>query len=318
MDDKRAVVMIVDDSIANLRTAKNALGGALDVFTLPSAAKLFNLLKHHKPDLILLDVLMPEMDGFDTMKILKSHSDTSDIPVIFLTGKDDQKSEIEGLSIGAVDYISKPFLPQLLSKRVDLHLSVQRQRRNLEEQATKLRVQGDELKRFNENLQEIVEEKTASVLALQDAILGTVVDLVESRDDITGGHVWRTQKGLRALIDGLDRMGVYQEQMRQWNIALLLQSSQLHDVGKIAISDSILNKPGRLTAEEFEEMKKHVPLGVKIVERIEGETPNRDFLEYAKIFVATHHEKWDGSGYPNRIAGKNIPLIGRLMAVADV
>ncbi|MDR3280276.1 MAG: response regulator [Synergistaceae bacterium] len=318
MDIERLMVMIADDNIANLKVAKNSLSDLYDVFTIPSAVKMFDLLERNKPKLILLDIDMPGMDGFEAIKILKGKPETADIPVIFLTAKSDAESELEGLSLGAIDYISKPFMPQLLRKRVELHLTVELQRHMLEEQAQKLEEKSDELRHFNENLQRLVEEKTGKVLELQSAILKTVADLVESRDDITGGHIERTQHGLKVLIDGLDELGLYKEQIQEWDMDLMLQSSQLHDVGKIAIADSILNKPGRLTREEFEEMKRHTTLGVRIIERIEAETSEGEFLKYAKILAGTHHEKWDGSGYPDGLAGENIQLPGRLMAIADV
>jgi putative two-component system response regulator len=156
------------------------------------------------------------------------------------------------------------------------------------------------------------------VLELQSTILQTVADLVESRDDITGGHVQRTQEFLRILVDALVDLGLYREQVEEWDIDLLLQSSQLHDVGKISISDMILNKPGKLTQDEFDEIKKHAAFGVKIIEKMEHHSSESDFLKYAKIFAGTHHEKWDGSGYPVGLSGEDIPLQGRLMAIADV
>ena len=318
MDSDRTMIMIVDDNIASLKIAKNALTEFYEVFTVPSAAKMFDLLERNKPKLILLDIDMPEMDGYEAIKLLKANAATSGIPVIFLTGMDSPESELEGLSFGAVDYISKPFMPRLLQKRIELHLTVEFQRLRLEEQAKKLEAQREELRHFNENLQKMVAEKTDKVLKLQSAMLKTVADLVENRDHNTGGHVARTQHGLKTLINGLENLGFYRDQLEEWDIELMLQSSQLHDVGKIAISDAILNKPARLTEEEFGEMKKHTALGVKIIERIEAEASDGDFLKYAKIFAGTHQEKWDGSGYPNGLAGEDIPLPGRLMAIADV
>jgi putative two-component system response regulator len=164
----------------------------------------------------------------------------------------------------------------------------------------------------------MVDEKTKTVLELQDAILKTVADLVESRDDITGGHIERTRRGVGLLVEAMRNHPLFGAEVSAWDIKLLLQSSQLHDVGKIAISDHILRKPGRLDNEEFEEMKKHAAFGVQIIERIEASTSASDFLKYAKIFAGTHHEKWDGSGYPNGLAGEVIPLQGRIMALADV
>jgi len=314
----RAAVMVVDDSLANLRVAKLALMQSYDVFTVPSAAKMFDVLGRSAPRLILLDVDMPGVDGFEAMRALKSGPATRDIPVIFLTAKADPESEMEGLALGATDYISKPFVPQLLLKRVELHLTVESQRRRLEEQAAELGASVMEIQRFNENLQRLVEEKTRDVLKLQNAILRGMADIVEGRDDATGGHIARTQRFLAELIGGLDAMGLYREDMQGWDMDLVIESSQLHDVGKIAVPDSILKKPGPLAKGEFEEMKKHVEHGVGIIERIESEVPGSDFLRYAKVFAKTHHEKWDGSGYPDGLAGGAIPLAGRLMAVADV
>jgi putative two-component system response regulator len=318
MNTEQAMIVIVDDNIANLRLAKNALEGICEVFTLPSAEKMFDLLKRNKPNLILLDIEMPIMDGYAAIKILKQDTATRDIPVVFLTGRGDEESELEGLSLGAVDYISKPFMPQLLCKRVELHLTMEAQKHKLEDQTKMLEEKRLELQNFNNNLQKMVEEKTEKVLELQNAILKTVADLVESRDDATGGHVERTQYGLQVLINAMQELGLYRDQMQNWDLNLMLQSSQLHDVGKISISDSILNKPGKLTPEEFEEIKTHTTLGIKIIERIEASTSENDFLMYAKIFAGTHQEKWDGSGYPLGLIGENIPLPGRLMAIADV
>ncbi|MDR2788007.1 MAG: response regulator [Candidatus Accumulibacter sp.] len=317
-DKKYSTVMIVDDNVVNLKVAKNALSEFYDVFTVPSAVKMFNLLERNKPELILLDIDMPEMDGHEAIRILKDNPDTSDIPVIFLTGMSSPEDELEGLSLGAIDYISKPFMPQLLRKRVDLHITVEMQKRLLGDQKKTLEAQRTELEYFNENLQKMVDEKTGRVLELQSAILKTVADLVESRDNTTGGHIARTQRTLKVLIEGMDTLDIYKDQMHEFDIGLLLESCQLHDVGKIAISDSILNKTARLTPEEFEEMKKHAVLGVQIIERIASGTSDSDFLKYAKIFAGTHHEKWDGTGYPNGTAGEDIPLPGRLMAIVDV
>jgi putative two-component system response regulator len=318
MESERATVMVVDDNLANLMVAKLALTHCYDVFTVPSAAKMFDMLGRNRPDLILLDIEMPETDGMEALSTLKANPDTANIPVIFLTAKGDPESELRGLALGALDYISKPFMPQLLFKRVDLHLTLESQRLRLEEQAKKLEASVEKIQNFNENLQQMVESKTHEILKLQNAILHGVADMVESRDDATGGHIERTQSYLMELINGLSKLGLYQEDMIGWDIELMLESSQLHDVGKIAISDSILKKPGRLTRQEFMEMKKHVEFGVKIIERIESEVSGTDFLRYAKIFAAYHHEKWDGNGYPNGLVGKDIPLPGRLMALADV
>ena len=175
-----------------------------------------------------------------------------------------------------------------------------------------------ELKYFNENLQKMVEEKTESILEMQNALLKTMAELVECRDDITGGHIERTQRGIKILLEEIKNKSVYLEETKGWDVKLLLQSSQLHDVGKISISDNILKKPGKLTDEEFNEMKKHAGFGEEIIKKIETLTKESEFLNYAKIFAASHHEKWDGSGYPRGLKKSSIPLLGRIMAIADV
>jgi putative two-component system response regulator len=304
MQQDRKKIVLVDDNPVNLKLARNTLMGAYDVFTVPSAAKLFQLLEKTLPDLILLDVMMPEMNGYDAIKILKANSRTADIPVLFLTSKSDTSSELEGFNLGAMDYVSKPFSPQLLLKRVDVHMLVESQKKDL--------------KHINENLQQIVDEKTEAVLELQNAVLKTMSNLVESRDDVTGGHVERTERYLGLLVEEMLKMGIYRNILETWDIKLYLQSAQLHDVGKIAIRDNILMKAGPLTKEEFEEMKKHTTFGEKVIEKIQQSARESMFLTHAKIMAGTHHEKWDGTGYPRGIAGSNIPLQGRLMALVDV
>ncbi|MDR0730598.1 MAG: response regulator [Treponema sp.] len=304
MQNEKKKVVLVDDNPVNLKLARNTLMERYNVFTVPSAEKLFRFLEQTLPDLILLDVIMPEINGYEAIGILKSKPRTAGIPVIFLTSKTDTVSELEGFSLGAVDYISKPFSPQLLLKRVEVHLLLQSQKA--------------ELKNLNENLQHLVEEKTGEVLELQNAVLITMANLVEYRDDITGGHVERTERFLHILVEEMLAQGVYKDILDTWDIDLFLQSSKLHDVGKRGIKDSILLKPGPLTREEFDEMKKHTVFGETIIEKIQQNARESIFLTHAKIMAGTHHEKWDGTGYPRGMAGSNIPLQGRLMAFVDV
>jgi len=311
MENEKPLVLLIDDNPANLRIGKNVLSEKFAVATAPSAEKMFSLLENNNPAMILLDVDMPEMDGYEAIKILKSKPQTRDIPVIFLTARTESDDELTGLSLGAIDYIIKPFQPPLLLKRIEVHLLVEAQKNKLEQQAA-------ELKNFNDNLQKMVEEKTENVIDLQNALLKTMAELVECRDDITGGHIERTQKGIKILLDAIQKSGLYSDETKDWDVNLLLQSSQLHDVGKIGIDDSILKKPGKLTDEEFEAMKKHAAFGEQIIQKIESLTKENDFLKYAKIFAASHHEKWDGNGYPYRLKGTDIPLLGRIMSIADV
>jgi len=175
-----------------------------------------------------------------------------------------------------------------------------------------------ELAFINKNLQNLVNEKTVKVTKLQESILKTMANMVEYRDNLTGEHINRTQHTVMLLLDEIKKHKLFSDIVDNWDISLILQSTQLHDVGKIVINDNILKKPGPLTDEEFHEMKKHVIYGLRIIERIEIESGESDLLKYAKIFALTHHEKWDGSGYPNNLSGEKIPLQGRIMAVADV
>ncbi|MDR2577625.1 MAG: response regulator [Chitinispirillales bacterium] len=301
----RKTIFIVDDDPTNLATVLGALEKHYSVLALNSGEKLLKTLERKIPDMILLDIEMPEMSGYDTIRILKGNAKTAGIPVIFLTAKCDSDSELEGLTLGAVDYIAKPIPPpSLLLKRIEVHLLVEAQK--------------VELVHFNNNLQEMVSAKTKSILELQHTILKTIAELVECRDDITGKHIDRTTHYLRILLDGMRKRGLHTERIASWNIDLLLMSAQLHDVGKIAIKDHVLQKPGKLTPEEFEEIKRHSDFGAEIIEKIKKGTAERSFLDYAGVFAAYHHEKWDGTGYPRGLAGEEIPLEGRLMAIADV
>jgi len=311
MEDEKNLIILVDDNPANLRIGKNVLAEKYTVATAPSAERMFSLLENNTPSMILLDVDMPEMTGYEAIRVLKSKPETQNIPVIFLTARTDSDDELEGLSLGAIDYITKPFQPPLLRKRIEVHLLVEAQKKTLEKQAA-------ELKNFNDNLQKMVADKTQNVLDLQNAMLKTMAELVECRDDITGGHIERTQQGIKILVEEIEKGSVYQEEAKNWNVDLLLQSCQLHDVGKISIDDNILKKPGKLNDEEFESMKQHAVFGERIIEKIETLAKGSDFLKYAKIFAASHHEKWDGSGYPRGLKGNDIPLLGRIMAIADV
>jgi len=297
-------IIMVDDNITNLTTAKNLLSNTYDVFTAPSATKLFLLLEKLTPDLILLDIEMPEMNGYEVIEKLKSNESTADIPVIFLTANIDPESEVKGLELGAIDYITKPFSRELLLKRIEVHLLIVAQRKTLED--------------YSQNLEQKVRDKTKEVVGLKNAILRTIAELVESRDNITGGHIERTQVYLNMLVGFLRSSNVYADEISMLDNNFFIMSSQLHDVGKIAIDDNILKKPGKLTPEEFEVMKKHTIKGMEIIQKIEATTPESVFLKYAKILAGTHHEKWDGSGYPFGLKGENIPLQGRLMAIIDV
>jgi len=304
MEKNLDLVVVVDDDLINMTTVKNNLSGQYSVVTVPSGEKLFALLEKVSPDLILLDVEMPAMDGYCVMEKLQSRENTAQIPVIFLTAKADTESEIKGLNLGAVDYIIKPFSRELLIKRIDTQITLKKQK--------------NELIRHNLSLVSEVSKKTRTVLELQSTILKAIAELVECRDGVTGGHIERTQHYLKMLVDYSIELKIYTRELRSWDLDLFLLSSQLHDVGKVSIKDEILMKQGKLTDEEFEEMKNHAVYGVDIIRRIERTATDNEFLSFAEIMAGSHHEKWNGSGYPYGIKGEDIPLQGRLMALVDV
>lgn len=283
-------IFVVDDNVPNLSIAENVLEPRYRVMTLPSAVKMFALLEKFTPDLILLDIEMPEMDGFEALRRLKADNRYDEIPVIFLTVVTDAAIEAHGFELGAVDFISKPFAASVLLNRINTHLHIDR----------------------------MIRERTARLKRLQNGIVHVFADIVESRDQETGGHIERTVAYIKTLIAGMMARGVYADEMRGWDLELVASSARLHDVGKIAISDYILNKPGRLTEEELATMKTHAAIGERIVDQIIIRTGEVEFLQNAKLFAGYHHERWDGTGYPYGLAGTAIPLQGRIMAIVDV
>lgn len=304
MESDKKSIFLVDDDITNLTIGDHALSDFYHVFTINSGSNLLKILEKHIPDLILLDVEMPVMNGYETIKCIKSNPKTCDIPVIFLTAQSAFEDELEGLSLGAIDYILKPFTPLLLRKRIEIHLLVESQKQ--------------ELIRFNNNLMDMVEAKTKTVVELRNAVLYTMGELVEYRDVITGKHIARTQAYLQILLNALIESNNYINDVDTWDFDLVLQSAQLHDVGKIAIKDDILLKPSKLTDDEYETIKTHTTHGKNIIDEIKTKTSEQEFLDYAMIFAGSHHEKWDGTGYPDGLKGEEIPLLGRAMAIVDV
>jgi putative two-component system response regulator len=257
------------------------------------------------PDLVLLDVMMPDLDGIEVCRRLKDDPRTRHIPVIFLTAMSKSEDERIGLEAGAVDYITKPISPPILLARVKTHLQ--------------LKAGQDFLKDKNAYLQSEVFRRTREVQAIQDVTILTMASLAETRDNETGNHIRRTQHYVKALAIKLRDHPRFAGYFTDHVIDLLFKSAPLHDIGKVGIPDKILLKPGKLTPEEFEIMKTHTTLGRDAIEQAERQlgTPV-EFLKVAKEIAYSHQEKWDGSGYPEGLAGDGIPVSARLMAVADV
>ena len=252
---------------------------------------MFTLLKKIIPDLILLDIEMPDMDGFEALRLLKDDFSLADIPVIFLTSMTDAAIEVRGFQMGVIDFVTKPFSAPALLNRIKTHLDID----------------------------EIIRQRTAKIQRLQNSIVFVLADMVENRDQGTGGHVERTTTYIKILMDAMITRGLYADELSKIDLDLLISSARLHDVGKIAISDNILNKPGKLTDDEFAIMKTHTTQGERTVDQIVSRTGDAEiFLQNAKLFAAYHHERWDGNGYPYGLAGNDIPLHGRILAFVDV
>jgi len=283
-------IFVVDDNDIYLSMAKNVLEGHYRVLTIPSAAKMFALLEKITPDLILLDIEMPEMDGFEALLYLKSSHLYTAIPVIFLTGYTDDNIEAYGFELGVVDFITKPFSDPVLLNRIKTHLDID----------------------------ELIRERTGQIRRLQNGIVTVLADVIEERDKETGGHNDRTSAYVKLLINAMDERGVYADEIRGWNLEMVVLSARLHDMGKIHILDAILNKPGKLDNEEFEQMKTHTTAGAEIISRMIKQTGEEEFLHNAKLFAEYHHERWDGTGYPHGLKETEIPLQGRIMAIVDV
>jgi len=283
-------IYVVDDNDTNLSAAKEALKNQYRVMTLPSAAKMFALLDKVPPDLILLDIEMPEMDGFKVLRRLKTNDLYAHIPVMFLTSVTDASVEVRGFQMGVVDFITKPFSAPVLLNRIRTHL----------------------------HIDEIIRERMAQIQRLKNAIVFSFADIVEKRDYETGGHVERTSEYIGILVNAMISRGVHDDELRHMNLESFISSARLHDVGKITIPDSILNKPGRLNDEEFETMKTHSIEGEKIIAQMAMRADDDDFLSNARLFAGYHHERWDGTGYPYGLKKTKIPLQGRIMAVVDV
>ena len=301
----KPVILVVDDTPDNLTLMSGLLRDRYKVKVANSGVKALQLVRDQQPDLILLDIMMPDMDGYAVIRELKALPNARHIPVIFLTAKSEIEDERFGLELGAVDYITKPISPPVVLARVHTHLQ--------------LKLAADFLRDQNSYLEAEVARRTGEVQAIQDVTIMAMASLAETRDNDTGFHIRRTQHYVRVLAEALRKLPKYEEILTDKVIELLFKSAPLHDIGKVGIPDSILLKPGKLTDEEFQQMKTHTLLGVEAIERAEQELGMPvEFLHYAKEIARSHQEKWNGSGYPDGLAGDAIPLSARLMALADV
>jgi len=300
----QANILIVDDTPFNIDILVDNLNELYDLQVAVNGQDALDAVEELKPDLILLDVIMPDMDGFEVCRRLKSDSATRDIPIVFLTAMTDIAQKSEGFELGAVDYITKPFDTVEVKLRVETHLSNKFAKELLSDQ--------------NATLENLVRKRTKEIQDTQDVTIRMAASLAETRDNETGIHIIRTQRYVKALAEKMMSMPDFKSVLNPETVELLVKSAPLHDIGKIGVPDKILLKPGKLEPEEFEEMKKHTTYGDLALKQAEMQLEGESFLKLSREIAVSHHEKWDGSGYPSGLKGDAIPLSGRIMAIADV
>lgn len=301
---EECTILIVDDTKMNIDILVNAMGDRYDLSVAMNGPAALQLAKDEIPDLILLDIMMPGMDGFEVLEQLKADKLTKDIPVILLSALSEVGNKAKGFTLGAVDYIIKPFHLEEVFARINTHL--------------KLKAAQSALKEFNDSLQARVAEQVEELNKSQLAMIFALAKLSHTRDDNTGMHLERVQHLCKELSLALGEHPYYQNIITTEFADVIYHTSPLHDVGKVGIEDAILLKPGKLSQEEFEIMKTHTTLGSSTLESVLKHYPNNEFIKMGIAIARHHHEKWDGKGYPDNLCGTDIPLSARIMALVDV
>ena len=303
---RKPSVLVVDDTPDNLSLMTGLLRGLYRVLAANNGHRAIEIARSaNPPDLILLDIMMPGMSGYEVCETLKADPATRNIPIIFLTALTTTEDEKHGLELGAADFITKPVNPPIVLARVATQLQV--------------KAAADFLRDQNDYLEQEVQRRGQELAAIQDVTILAMASLAETRDNDTGNHIRRTQHYVKLLAEHLREHPRFKQFLTEHTISLLFKSAPLHDIGKVGIPDRILLKPGRFEAHEFELMKSHCRLGRDAIQHAEDQLGiSVDFLKYAKEIAYWHQEKWDGSGYPEGLAGDAIPISARLMAVADV
>jgi putative two-component system response regulator len=305
-NQKKATVLIVDDAPENIALMSSLLRGTYRTKIAIDGEKALQIvLSDDSVDLILLDIMMPGIDGYEVCRRLKANPKSADIPVIFLTAKTDIEDEQKGFELGAVDFITKPVSPPVVTARVRTHLQLKSAR--------------DFLADKSEYLEREVARRTHEISIIQDVTMVAMGSLAETRDNETGNHIRRTQYYVKALAERLKDHPRFRDFLTLETIQLLYKSAPLHDIGKVGIPDSILLKPGKLTPEEFAIMRTHTTIGRNAIMAAEARLDSpTSFLRLARETAWSHHEKWDGTGYPQGLSGDDTLVSGRIMAVADV
>ena len=298
------IILVVDDDKTNLTLAQKILLPFYRIAACNSGMAALKYLENNHPDLILLDINMPDMDGFEVMEQLKTMPETKEIPVIFLTADNLAETEVKCFQMGAIDFVAKPFVPDILLSRVGKTIELEQYRHNLENMV-------------KEQAEKITED-ALRLSKIQESVIVGMANLIESRDGSTGKHVKNTQTYVKMIADELYRRKLFASELTPEYIQELCKAAPLHDVGKIKVPDAILQKPGKLTPEEFDTMKLHTTYSRKIIQTIIGDVEDESYVRIVEDIAMYHHERWDGTGYPTGLAGDNIPLSARIMAVADV
>lgn len=297
-------ILIADDSKADVALICSILSAYELLVAYDGAEALERLEEHPDVDILILDINMPRLNGFEVLEAMQKHSQYGNIATLILTNYDEIDNEMRGLDLGAVDYIRKPLNIRSLRKRVELHIKLKNAR--------------DELELQNGILEQTVRERTRESVLTRDVTIHALVGLLEIRNIESSNHTKRTQMMMRALCDHLREREPFSTILTEAYSAELFDTTPLHDIGKVGIPDHILLKPGKLTTDEFEIMKKHTTYGVEALRCMGHESDSLSFIRTAAEIAGTHHEKYDGTGYPNGLAGKEIPFSGRLMAIIDV
>lgn len=307
-NDKIASILVVDDDLIHCRFMEGSLKEHYCVQSIHSVPEAINYLTQGglSPDIILLDFNLPEADGCQLLYAIRSNPQTENIPIIFVTSEADPVLQEQTLELGAVDYLIKPVPPGILKRKIANHIRNHRK--------------SSALHYHNQLLHDELADTMQELQMVQDVTILALATLTELRNNETGEHIWRTQEFVRILAQELRHSERYRGQLTDRDIYLMYKTAPLHDIGKVGIPDEILSKPAALNAEEIETIKTHTLIGFNALSHAESLYPNSDssFLKYAREICCSHHEKWDGSGYPHGLKGEEIPLSARVMAIADV
>ena len=300
MVQENDTILIVDDIEINRMILRETLQDDYNIIEAANGSETFKILFEDEilPTIVLLDIMMPGIDGFQVLERMKNSNETKNIPVLFITAADSVETESQGLKKGAADYITKPFNHDIVRARVDNHVN---------------------LARYRHNLEQLVSKKAAEVTRTYEQTLEVLATIIEYRSLESGAHIRRTNLLTEAVVSKMLTIDSFRQLLMSESIHSMIKASALHDIGKIGISDSILLKPGKLTRDEFDIIKTHTDIGKEIIDSISSTLPDSDmYLKYAKEICHYHHERWDGKGYPCGLEGDAIPISARIVSIVDV